>query len=237
MQRGFQRAVRQDLARLAATRQLALGAWLSRLGRSRQAVLAMALLVAAVLPMGLALREVGERDRELAQARSILEQERQRSAAGSRSAAEAERLRSELEAGRRDLAGERQARASVSERLAEALQPQANVAILFLGAERSGSPAGGPSQRVRLPRAPGWIVLALEIEPPHQQAYRAVLRDAGGRELWRGGDLRLDERDALSLSLPSSLLAPGDYTFEVSGLAAGRRPTAAGRFAFRVLPA
>src|SRR5262245_38246330 len=83
MQRGFKRAAGQDVARLAATRQLALVAWLSRLGRSRQmAVLAMAVLVVAVLPAGLALRELGERNRELAR-------ERERSATGSRSAAEA----------------------------------------------------------------------------------------------------------------------------------------------------
>ena len=64
-----------------------------------------------------------------------------------------------------------------------------------------------------------------------------VLRDAGGREVWRGGGLRIDEREALSLTLPSSLLAPGDYTLAVEGLAPGRQPVAAGRFAFRVLPA
>ncbi|HEV8612763.1 MAG TPA: hypothetical protein VGQ73_04570, partial [Gemmatimonadales bacterium] len=63
----------------------------------------------------------------------------------------------------------------------------------------------------------------------------AILRDYGGREIWRGGGLRRDERDSLSLSLPSTLLAPGDYTLAVEGLATGRKPVAAGRFAFRVL--
>jgi Putative zinc-finger len=228
MQRGFKRAAGQDVARLAVARQLALVAWLSRLGRSRQmAVLAMALLVVAVLPAGLALRQIGERDRELAQ-------ERQRSAAGSRSAAEAGKLRSELDASRRDLIAERQAHASAAEQLAQARQPQGNVPILFLDAERGGG-AGEPSVRLRLPSKPSWIVLALTIDPPHQPSYRAILRDARGRELWRGGDLRLDERDSLSLSLPSSLLAPGDYTLAVEGLARGRKPIAAGRFAFRVL--
>lgn len=79
-------------------------------------------------------------------------------------------------------------------------------------------------------------MLALTIDPPHQPSYRVILRDAGGRELWRGGDLRLDERDSLSLSLPSSLLVPGDYTLAVEGLAPGRKPVAAGRFTFRALP-
>jgi hypothetical protein len=228
MQRGFKRAAGQDVARLAAARQLALVAWLSRLGRSRQmAVLAMAVLVIAILPAGLALREIGERDRELAR-------ERERSAAGSQSAAEAGKLRAELQTSRRDLAREREARASAAEQLAQARQPQANVPILFLDAERG---AGEPSVRLRLPSKPGWIVLALTIDPPYQPSYRVILRDAKGREVWRGGDLRLDERDSLSLSLPSSLLAPGDYTLAVEGLAPGRQPAAAGRFAFRVLPA
>ncbi|HEV8578378.1 MAG TPA: hypothetical protein VGX68_04790 [Thermoanaerobaculia bacterium] len=234
MQRGFKRAAGEDAARLAAARQLALVAWLTRLGRSRQmAVLAMAVLVIAILPAGLALREIGERSRELAQTRSALQQERQRAGAGSRNAMQAEKLHAELEASRRELAGERQAHASAVEQLAQARQPQANVPILFLDAERGS--AGEPSVRLRLPRAPGWIVLALTVDPPYQPSYRAILRDAGGREIWRGGGLRRDERDSLSLSLPSTLLAPGDYTLAVEGLAPGRKPAAAGRFAFRVL--
>jgi hypothetical protein len=236
MQRGFKRAAGQDAARMATARQLTLVAWLSRLGRSRQlAVLAMAVFVLAVLPAGLALREIGERDRELASARSALEQERERSATGSRTtAAETERLRRELEASRRDLARERQARASAAEQLAQVRQPQANVPILFLDAERG---AGEPSVRLRLPSKPSWIVLALTIDPPHQPSYRVILRGANGREVWRGGGLRIDERDSLSLSLPSTLLAPGDYTLAVEGVAPGRKPAAAGRFTFRVLPA
>jgi len=218
MQRGFKRAAGQDVAQIAAARQLALVAWLSRLSRSRQmAVLAMALLVVAVLPAGLALRELA----------------RERSATGLRNSEEVGKLRSELDASRHDLTAERQARASAVEQLAQARQPQRNVPILFLDAERGG--AGESSVRLRLPRTPTWIVLALTIEPPHQPSYSAALLDAHGHELWRGGDLRLNESDSLSLSLPSSLLAPGDYTLAVEGLAPGRKPVLAGRFTFRVL--
>ncbi|HSS50030.1 MAG TPA: zf-HC2 domain-containing protein, partial [Thermoanaerobaculia bacterium] len=53
MNRGFKRAAGQDAIRVAAARQLAVVAWLARLGRSRQAaVLAMMLLVAVLLPWG-----------------------------------------------------------------------------------------------------------------------------------------------------------------------------------------
>jgi anti-sigma factor RsiW len=232
MERGFKRAAGQDAARLVATRQLAFVAWLARLGRSRQlAALAMAVLVIAVLPGLLAVREIGQRERELTATRSALEQERERSAAGSRTAAETERLSRELDASRRDLAREQEARAKADEELAAARQPQSNVPILFLNPERG---TGEPTHRVHLPHTPGWIVLALELDSPYPPPYRAVLRDARGREIWRGDGLQLNDMEGLSL--PSTLLAPGDYTLAVDSLEPGRRPAPAARFTFRVLP-
>lgn len=242
MDRGFKRAAGQAAAeaaavhhiaaRAAATRQIAVLAWLSRLGRSRQmAALAMAVLVVAVLPGLLGLREVRERERELAAARSDLEQERARSAAGSRTGAEAEaRLRAELEARveadleakQRELDRERQAHASAAAQLAEARKPQRNVPILFLEPERGG---GAPTHQVSLSESPGWIVLALGVDPPHAPSYRAVLRDAKGREVWRDEGLEVNEMETVTVSLPATLLAPGDYTVEVAGR----------RFPFRVL--
>ena len=237
MERGFKRAAGQDAARLAVGRQLALVAWLTRLGRSRQmAVLSMALFVLAVLPAGLALREVGQRGRELEQTRSVLEQERERSATGARSAEAVETLRSELDASRRDLAAEREARANADQQLAESRKPQVNVPILFFGTDRSGPQDSEPID-LQLPSAPGSIVLVLPVDPPTPRPYRVILRDARGREIWRGDDLRLDERDSLSLSLPSSLLAPGGYTFAIEGIPLRGKPVAAGRFSFRAQPA
>ncbi|MFL6236957.1 MAG: hypothetical protein ACJ76N_27755 [Thermoanaerobaculia bacterium] len=230
LERGFKRAAGQDAARLAATRQLAAVAWLSRLSRSRQtAALLLTLFAVVALPGVLAYREMGE----LAAARSALE--RERTAAGSRTSAEAARLHAELDASHQDLAREREARSRAAEQLAQATRPQENVPILFLNAER-GPSGGEPTFRLRLPAKAGWIVFALAVDPPHHPSYRAVLRDARGREAWSGADLRLNEQESLSLSLPSTLLAPGDYTLAVEGLAPGRRPAPAGHFAFRVLP-
>jgi hypothetical protein len=236
MQRGFKRAAGQDVAVLAATQQLALFAWLSRLSRSRQAaVLAMALLVVVVaaVPGGLALRRLGEVDQELSATRRALEQEKERSAAGSRSTADVEKLRSELDASRRALMQEQQARAEAAEQLAQAQAPQGNVPILYLGAERSGgSSTEGPSQRLRQPPAGGWAFFSLQLgSSSATSSYQAILRDAGGKELGRSTGLRANENDELSLSLPGSLLAPGDYTLTVEG-AGGP----ASRFSFRVLP-
>lgn len=238
MQRGFKRAAGQDAARLAATRQLALVAWLSRLGRSRQAaaLFTVVLVVAVVaLPGGLALRKLDDLDQELAQTRRALEQEKERAAAGSRTAAEVEKLRSELEASRGDLAREREAKEQATEQLAQARVPQANVPILFLDAVRSGgSSQEAPTHRLRQPPAAGWAVFALQLEPPFAASYRAILRDARGKELWRGTGLRPNEMEALSLSLPGNLLAPGDYTLTAEGTGASEAP--ASRFSFRVSP-
>jgi hypothetical protein len=234
MQRGFKRAAGQDAARLAATRQLAVVAWLSRLGRSRQmaALFTVGLAVAVLaLPGGLALRRLGELDQELAQTRRALEQEQERAAAGSRTAVEVEKLRSELEARQSDLARERQAREQAAEQLAQARVPQANVPILFLDAVRSGPSQEAPTHRLRQPSAAGWAVFALQLEPPLAASYQAILRDARGKELWRGTGLRPNEMESLSLSLPGSLLAPGDYILNAEGAGS---PSA--RFTFRVLP-
>lgn len=237
MDRGFKRAAGQDAAEIAAiqtVRQLAVVAWLARLGRSRQmAALVMAVFVVAILPGLFVLRQVRERDRELTAARTALEEERGRSDAGSRAAEEADKLRKDLEASRRDLIREQEALAAADRQLATARQPQSNVPILFLGKVRGADDA---PPGLRLPRAPGSIVLSLVIDPYDQPAYRMILRDSKGQEVWRGDRLQLDD-GVFSLSLPSLQLAPGDYTLTAEGLPPGSKPVPAGRFAFRVLPA
>ncbi len=239
MQRGFKRAAGQDVARLAATQQLALVAWLSRMSRSRQAaaLFTVVLAVAVVaLPGGLALRRLDQVDQELAKTRRALEQEKERSAAGgSRTSEEIGKLRTELEARQRDLAQEQQARAQAAEKLAQARVPQENVPILFLDAVRSGGSSNEePTHRLRRPSNDGWVVLALQVDPPFANAYRAILRDAKGKELWRGTGLRPNEMESLSLSLPGSLLAPGIYTHTAEGTGGTAAP--ASRFSCRVLP-
>jgi hypothetical protein len=236
MERGFKRAAGQDAARVAATRQLALVAWLARLGRSRQlAALLMGVVVVALLPGFVGFWELRERGRELDDARAELEQERQKSAAGSRNAAETAKLEEELAASRRNLEQERQARATADEQLKAALQPQVNVPILELAVERG---AAEPTSQVRLPRSPGWIVLTLDVldvDRQHPPSYRVILRDASGKEIWRGEGLRANERDLLYLILPSTLLEPGDYAVTAEGVGAAAPVTF--RFSFRTLPA
>ena len=221
MARGFRRAAAQDAERLAAARQLALVAWLSRLSRGRQAgLLAAAFVALVVLPGALGLRQIGARGRELAQARSEL------AAAGERAAAEAGALRGEL-------AAERQARAQAEAELAAARGPVANVPILFLDAERGGPAEAEPTFRLLLPEAPGWVVIAVALESARAQSYRLALRDAHGRVVWQGDSLAPGALGSLTVSLPTSMLAPGDYTLEAQSTGA-RAP--ASRFRFRALP-
>jgi len=237
LQRGFKRMAGQEAATLAAARQLAVVAWLARLGRSRQiAALVMALLVFAILPVGFALRgSAGSsgRDQELARIRTDLEKERQRSSAETRSAAEAEKR---LQASQSDLAAEREARARTQEQLAQASKPEGNFPIVSLNVERGAGPSDEePTQRVRWP-ATGRIVLNPAIDPPFQPSYRAVLRDRQGHELCRWKDLLLSGNETLSLSVPARLVPPGDYSLSVEGITPRGKPAPAGRFTFRVLP-
>ena len=250
MQRGFKRAAGQDAARLAATRQLALLAWLTRLGRSRQmAFLLLALFAVAALPGGLAFRKIEDKNRELegtrqalkkAQERAqvadqALKKERGRSQAAGSQTAEAEKLRKELEASRSELARERETSTGLAEQLEQALRPQANIAILALGIERSAGPADKPTASYVLPKTPQSIVIYLTIDATGHPAYRVVLRAPQGKELWRGTDFH--EMDGLlTLSLPSTMLKPGDYTLTAEGITPGGKPVPAGRFTFRVLP-
>jgi hypothetical protein len=212
VQRGFKRMAGQDAAQVAATHQLAVVAWLARLSRGRQTgALLGTLLVLAVLPAGLAFHGIAGRERELAQTRSALEQERQRSAV-------AGPLKEEL-------AREREARARAEGQLAEVSQPRANDRIVFLGVERGEPDGGGPVVR---PSKSGWIVLEAPVDSPFQKSYRAVLCDSQGKEVRRVEDLQPNERSTLSFSFPPTLLPAGVYsvTIEPGGQ----------RFSFRVLP-
>jgi hypothetical protein len=222
--RALKRVAGEDAARAVAARQLAVVAWLARLGRSRQAAILLPGLLLALLVPGLALFRAGDLGRRLHDSRVALD------AAGSRQRAES----AQLAASGRALAREREARARAEQELARSREPQANVPILYLGAERGAGRGGEPAYRLRLPARPGWVVFALPVEP-RPYPYRVVLSRAGGREIWRG-DAPATDQDILTLSVPSGLLAPGDHVLAVSGAAPGGRGAPAARFSFRVLP-
>ncbi len=211
VQRGFKRMAGQDAANLAAAHQLAVVAWLARLGRLRQLLVLLALLLLpAAIPTVLSV----QRTVQLAQTRSTLEEERRR-------AADAGDLQAQL-------AREREARTRAEGLAQAALQPRANDVIVPLAVVRGLELEGAPAQQVHPPKDGGWIVLEVPIDSPFQSSYRAVLRDGRGREVRRIEELHRSEGDILTFSLPPTLLPPGDYsvTIEPGGQ----------RFGFRVLP-
>ncbi len=229
VQRGFRRAATQDAERLAATRQLALLAWLARLSRRSQAgILLSALLVLTVLAGGPGLYVSAERGRELRQTQAALAAEQQRTAT-------AGTLRADLDASRRALAGERAAHAQDAARLVQLGQPEANVAVLLLDLVRGAGPSPeAPTQRVRQPAAGGRIVLAPPVDSPFQPSYRAELLDSRGHEVCRWQGLQPDEHGLLGMSLLANQVQPGDYSLVVKGVNASGKPSAAGRFTFSV---
>ena len=235
LQRGLKRAAAEDAARLAAVRQAGFFAALARLGRSRQAGLAVAaLFIVLLLPALLAYREFGRLGRELDQTREALAaREREGKAPAAPTVVEDRTALDRTEAERRrledELNRERSARAGLEKDLAQARQPQANTPILSLSPERSVGEAE-PTQQVRL--TPGWIVLSLDLDAPAYERYRVTLLK-GTKEIWRGGGLEPNAQDSLVVSLPTALLEPGDYAVRVEGTPNGGRPAPVARFTFR----
>ncbi len=207
VQRGFRRMAGQDAANLAAAHQLAVVAWLARLGRMRQLLVLLAvLLLPAAVPVSLAVRN----GLQLAQARS---------SAGT--------LRAKLDDSQRQVASEREARTRAEAQVTQAPQPRINDVIVSLAVVRGLELEGPSAQQVHPPKDGGWIVLEAPVDPPFQSSYRAVLRNGQGQEVWHRGGLQRSGRDTLTFSLPPTLLPPGDYsvTIEPGGQ----------RFGFRVL--
>jgi hypothetical protein len=244
LQRGLKRAAAEDAARMAAVRQAGFFAVLARLGRSRLAGLAMAAaLFVLILPGMLAYRELGRLGQELDRANEALAARQQPEpapvAGGDNEASAARAAQEKLEAERQRLTGElereRTVRQGLEKDLAQAWQPQANTPILSLSPERGGPGDAEPVHQVRLPATPGWIVLSLELDRPEYERYRVTLLSKGREEIWRSGGLEPNELDSLAVSLPTTLLKPGDYLLRVEGTPDGGKPSPVAQFAFRAL--
>jgi Putative zinc-finger len=253
-----EQAARQQMVRAG------LPGWLSRRGRSRALALAWALLLlVALMPGGLLLREVQDLRRELARTRAAASGPPAASpgagvpsqgAVAGEGARRIEQLQGQLAAERlaadRAAAGERREHAG-REQLAQQLeaerQPRIDTPIVTLSPLRSADQGGGaaPVMRVALPprqpagaaRPTAWIALALELDGPRRASYAVTLAKAGGETVWSGQGLHLDAADQLTLSLPAPLLAPGDYELRVDGQVTGSPPVPVARFAFRAVAA
>jgi anti-sigma factor RsiW len=99
---------------------------------------------------------------------------------------------------------------------------QVNLPLFTLAAVRGGEEEGRePVNRVPLAAATPSVLFDLALATVNYPAYRAVLRNAAGREVWQGGDLHPDGRDSLVLLLPARLLPAGLYRLTITGVKSG----------------
>ncbi len=217
---GFREGMRQvaaeDLAPAAAAHaRLGLLAGLAALSLRYRFALAGALLLLAALPAGWLLERNRRLEGQLAESAASAERQRTDFEARLRSLEQAgagDRRRLTEELGR-----ERQARAAVPE-LPQPARPEINVPLFLLAAVRSGETAGRePVNQIPLSPGTGSVILAAELATVGHPAYRAVLRTAGGRDLWQARSLHPDSRDTLVLLLPASMLPPGSYRLTIEG--------------------
>ncbi len=122
----------------------------------------------------------------------------------------------------------------LEEDLAATQHPRVNTPIFELTAFRSAEINATPPHLLTLSAEPEWIVLALALSERELPAYDAELRSASKGSLWQASDLRPDPLGRLVITVPSTLLPPGDYEFEVEGVTGTGTTVPAGRFAMRV---
>lgn len=236
LRQGLLQVATEEAVQTAVVRRAGVLAALARLGRSRQLGLVLAAaVVVLLLPAGLLLREVRRLDGELAETRARAA--REPSPVNPAHPADLEAARQALAAEQARAAQERtelqQKSEQLSAELTKARQPQVNTPIYSLSPERSGPGEGEPSTRIAPGPSTGWIVLSLDLGAPSSgapgQTFHATLR-RGATVVWQGGGLQPDPQGSLVLSLPASLLTPGDYSVTVEA------NHAATHFTFRVRP-
>jgi hypothetical protein len=203
----------------------------------RAAILLGSILLLAALPAALWIRSRGERAQfgpTSAELNRRYEESRQR----------AERLEQELQVLQRQsteqrrqletrLEGERQERTRLAEELEKSKRPQAAPPVFILSLARSGV-AGQPVNRITLPRSASRIILSPELEPdPDLQSYRATLLTADNRRVWSAANLHLNSKDALNLSLNTSLFKSGDYLLIIEGLTREGRSVSVAKYSFQ----
>ncbi len=196
----------------------------------RRITWAAALLLLVALPLGLLLARNRGLERQLAEARTVTSVPDPRIA----------RLEAELKAAQESGATDRQrledelakARLAQSEEKTAENRPHVNVPVFLLAAVRGGDEAGRePVNRIPLPVAGQPVLLTMELATVDFPAFRASLRDGKGKEIWRSSGLKADERDTLTILLPSSMLSPGVYELTIEGEGKG---TVIGVYPFRV---
>lgn len=96
----------------------------------------------------------------------------------------------------------------------------------------------GEIERLIVPADATLVRMHLDLGIDDYESYRATLGSGTGDEVWSQSQLQaeeLDERVAVTLTLPAELLVPGDYTIRLSGLTISGDYELVGRYRFRAL--
>lgn len=162
----------------------------------------------------------------------------QEQAAGSERARR-EELATELERERAQRAQLEREKARL-EAVAPSPEPRGLLALVLApGLVRDINDPRNTPRRIQLPPGPNLLQLQLDIRKPGQyRSYRATLETADGDEIWRQSRLRARTAasgQAVVLTLPASLFAPGDYVITLSGMTASGEAQEIGDYYLTIL--
>jgi hypothetical protein len=118
------------------------------------------------------------------------------------------------------------------------MAPAATAQVYAIEATR-GSPTGmggaAPSTIVRVGAEASSVVLVVYPDLLRHEQFRATLYPIGQDvPRWEAGGIDAGTREMLALTLPASVLAPGDYRLAVYGMAPGAEDDPVGEVYFRV---
>jgi hypothetical protein len=101
--------------------------------------------------------------------------------------------------------------ASAQVELASARGLASSPEVYVLGLSRGSTQA----KEIALPHGPRWMVFSIEMDTTQFPSYRAILTDPSGKEIWQQAGIQPGSPDAIGVTVPSNLLAPGSYTLIV----------------------
>jgi hypothetical protein len=214
---------------------------LARVVRLRRTALLAGVVLLVVLPVAFLSWEWSSARRDLARSeqtssewRRKFEEREQAARNQGREIQESSAQRDQLAA---LLAREREERLRLADQLNKAGGTENVVPIFALSVTRGDAQdSSQTAEQITIPRSSKFIILSLELEPdPDIQSYRATLTTTGGRSVWSKSNLKPSSKDALALSLNSSIFKPDDYRLTLEGLAAGGSYVPVAQSAFQVL--
>jgi hypothetical protein len=141
----------------------------------------------------------------------------------------------------KELNDQRSANAESQKEIARLRQSQTNLDQLKTIALLLPPPTRGAARlpTISVPAGTDVALLLLELEADDFPAYKAALKDSVTRQvLWNSGSLEpssLDEKRAVSISLPANLLKQRNYIVELKGLPARGAPESIGSYPLRVV--